>query len=637
MRGWSMKKSLLGLGFFCAFFATGAGKVDNLEQLRRFYNLTPEYDNVPSEQVTVAIFDSGFNDIIEKDQETGKLLIKPGALPASAVLIDDYSEFVPGTKFVPLKEHNHGGMMAQTVWAMTGNNPLGPKIILMNVSNPINLGDAITASIALGVDIIVNSQNFEYGGDFNGLGFLNAKVNEATANGILWLNAAGNYHGSVINGKVGVSMKHKLRVNQDGALVEFALAWNGTKELQELGTDRDLDLIVTNSKGELVQAVTLKDGSTAYEMDNRRQVLTKAVRSSSGEEVIGDGRKTALHPYERFTLKLDRNDPRDPNDVYTMRVLKQGGLFNSTDTYRLTVQYRGDKNAIMDTNGRPVEPIALDPREVSRNREIMVPADNPNVVTIGDISPYCSVGPTLDGRMKPEIVLERSSVYLSTGDQAGLSSAANAMAGGMAVLFKAALLQYNMKLDRASFIQFMAAANGPDQTQRRLTKGNLPATAYPTSLEMVSNMSEQYRAIIQTIQNASPNTVFAPYVTEDGSIILGVNTHPSQINRIFTERLLSPYTNRLGEVDFYLTTLWDQRTQQMIPITALGDRFQLNGGQFRKNQPWESWASRGYKKSDFIEVRQLEFQEYRITGQRIPNLWKTPTQRQLREIVAGVR
>ncbi len=653
MRGCGMRKSLLGLGLFCAFFATGASRVDNLEELRRFYQLTPEYDNVPSEQITVAIFDSGFSDIVEKDPQSGKLLIKPGVLPASATVIDDYSELVPGAKYVPLKEHNHGGMMAQTVWAMTGNNPLGPKFILMNVSNPINLGDAVAASMAMGVDIIVNSQNFEYGGDFNGLGFLNAKVNEATASGILWLNAAGNYHGSVINGTYSVSMKHKLRVNQDGAVAEFALAWNGTKDQQELGTDRDLDLIVTNSKGELVQAVTLKDGTTTYEMDNRRQVLTKQAKAAvppptpDGETppvvvppiVVenGDARKTALHPYERFTLKLDRNDPRDPNDVYTMRVVKHGGLFNATDTYRITVQYRGDKNAVMDGNGRPVEPIALDPREVAQNREIMVPADNPNVVTVGDLSPYCSTGPTLDGRNKPEIVMARSSVYLSTGDQAGLSSAANAMAGGMAVNLMAALLPYNMKLTRESFIRFVESTNGPDQIQRRLTKGYLPSTAYPTSLEMVSNMSDEYRTIIQTIQGASPDTVFAPYVTDEGSIILGVNTHPSQISRIFTPTLLLPYANRLDEVDFYLTTRWDERAQTMTPITALGDRFQLNGGQFRKNYPWESWASRGYKKSDFIEVRQLEFQEYRTTGQRVSNMWKTPSQRQLREIVSGVR
>jgi hypothetical protein len=65
----------------------------------------------------------------------------------------------------------------------------------------------------------------------------------------------------------------------------------------------------------------------------------------------------------------------------------------------------------------------------------MVPADNPNVLTVGDMSPNSAKGPTVDGRIKPEILVEKSEVRFTNGLITSGTSNAAAMIAGASLVF----------------------------------------------------------------------------------------------------------------------------------------------------------------------------------------------------------
>src|SRR6476620_10129709 len=99
--------------------------------VRKQLGLGPEYENLRAvEQIKVDVLDYGFDGIDG---------VRP-FLPANTVLVEHYDPefvrrhdlgdpefrkgFAPGNK--------HGRAMAQIVWAVTGQGPLGPQFYLLN-------------------------------------------------------------------------------------------------------------------------------------------------------------------------------------------------------------------------------------------------------------------------------------------------------------------------------------------------------------------------------------------------------------------------------------------------------------------------------------------------------------------------
>jgi len=73
--------------------------------------------------------------------------------------------------------------------------------------------------------------------------------------------------------------------------------------------------------------------------------------------------------------------------------------------------------------------------DATGEEELYPPADDPRVITVGDLSPSSSIGPTADRRVKPEVLLEDSRAYFTDGDvSAGSSNAAAYFAGIVAIL-----------------------------------------------------------------------------------------------------------------------------------------------------------------------------------------------------------
>lgn len=391
------------------------------DQTRRRLGLLPAYASVPRiKAVKVAILDSGFAGVDGK---------RP-YLPANTIVVENYDPafvrkhglgdpaftrpFIPG--------ETHGRAMAQLVWAMCGNDPSGPQFYLLNANGPTLFRRAIRFAISQKADIILFSGNFEGGGNYDGKGPINAAVDEAIAAGIIWVNAAGNSGGRVYNGPVDIGSDGFVRfrgapfpsalrfINRfDENRVTVTLTWNDYRQTEDAGTDKDLDLIVEDANGAVVGASRL------------RQV--------PADKPAGEGE--TRNPRER--LVLSDLAAVSEGQEYRIRVKANGRNFGPTDRLRILVSSDQTAPFVNPKDGTSADPVEF--LDASQSGEIYPPADNSGVLTVGDTSASSSRGPTSDGRMKPDVVLDEATARFSNGaETVGASNAAAYFAGVVAIL-----------------------------------------------------------------------------------------------------------------------------------------------------------------------------------------------------------
>jgi hypothetical protein len=396
-----------------------AARLANAAEVRKRLGLLPEYENVPGiEAIKVAVLDYGFDGV-----GSGRAY-----LPENAVVVEHYDpELVRRHKlgdpdyrkaFEP--GNRHGRTMAQIVWAVTGFHPNGPKFYLLNASGPTMLRRAVRYAIEQKVDLILFSGSFEGGGNGDGRGPINRAVADALAAGILWVNAAGNYGHCVYNGPVRIDQDGYLRFRDgaDGTVLRFrnrvdentvtvTLTWNNYREQEDAGTDKDLDLYVEDPAGRRIGA------------SEKTQV--------SGDRVAGPNE--SRNPRERVVLT---DLPANLDLNYRIRVRARSRNFNWDDRIRVLVTASRDTYVDPATN-TPDEGVKF--FDATGREELFPPADNPLVLTVGDSSPASAVGPTTDGRVKPDVILEDSRAFFSNGEvSVGSSNAAAYIAGVVAVL-----------------------------------------------------------------------------------------------------------------------------------------------------------------------------------------------------------
>jgi hypothetical protein len=407
-----------------------ASRLADAEAVRARLGLDRDYEGIASvESVKVAVLDYGFEGI-----DDGRAY-----LPASAVIVEHYDPalvvrfglgdpayrkgFEPGNR--------HGRLMAQIVWAVTGFRPGGPTFYLLNANGPTMLRRAVRYAIERKVDVILFCGSFEGGGNGNGRGPINQSVSEAVAAGILWVNAAGNYGGRVYNGPVRVLPEGYLRLRDgsdiaslrfrnriDENTVTVTLTWNDYREQEDAGTDKDLDLDVENWAGRIVGK-------------SEKVQVSGTSRATGGD--------TTRNPRERLVLaKLPASPvvPTDPDYCYRIRIRAKSGRFTMAD--RLRVLVTSSRDVYLPASGEAPR-AAVEFLDATGQGELYPPADHPLVLTVGDRDPSSSLGPTADGRLKPDVVLDDSRAYFSDGDvTAGSSNAAAYVAGVVAVLRAAA-------------------------------------------------------------------------------------------------------------------------------------------------------------------------------------------------------
>jgi hypothetical protein len=393
-----------------------AARVVNPDDARRKLGLLPNYPNLPHLKfVKVAVLDSGFEGFDGK---------RP-YLPADTVIVEHYDPdavrrwglgdpdyrkpFAPGNP--------HGRLMAQLVWATAGGAPDGPHFYLLNANGPTLFRRAVRFAVEAKVDVILFSGSFEGAGNYDGRGPINAAVDDAVAAGILWVNAAGNYGGSVYNGGVEVGPGGDVRLGPaahtglrfrnrlDENAVTVTLTWNDYRDAEDAGTDKDLDLVVEDAQGRAVGRSELRQ-------------LGKGL-------VAGEGQ--TKNPRERLTLTdLAAGE-------YRIRVKARTLNFGPRDRLRVLLTSARTAPLLDPDTGRPLVPVEF--LDATRGGEIYPPADHPGVITVGDASPASSVGPTADGRVKPDVIVADSVARFSNGEEtAGASNAAAYFAGVAAVM-----------------------------------------------------------------------------------------------------------------------------------------------------------------------------------------------------------
>ena len=292
--------------------------------------------NFRGQGVKIAVLDNGFAGL---DQSKGKQL-------PSTVQLD------AGTGN-SAQETPHGTKMAEIAWALATGAPAwtkvsqGPELLLFNANGFSNFEHSVDAAIKAGANIILYSQVWEYGGNGDGLGFINKVVKRATDAGILWLNAAGNNGKSTWSGSLmrkgdkvvlpygGESLR--LRVSQPATPVKIVLAWNDFRDTPEYRTNQDLDLIVEDCRGKEITASRLiQDGSNAEKQEGH---------SAHAREYV----RTSLEP-----------------GVYCLKVLAKSTSLPATTRLRVTVD--GSEVELLDRNF---------------DHQLLIPADNPDVIVVG--------------------------------------------------------------------------------------------------------------------------------------------------------------------------------------------------------------------------------------------------------------
>ena len=390
--------------------------------VRTRLGLLPAYDDLTRvESIKVAVLDYGFE---------GMGRGRP-YLPEGAVVVEHYEpEFVRRNGLgdpqyrKPFEPGNsHGRTMAQIVWAVTGSRSKGPKFFLLNANGPTMLRRAVRYAIEERVDLILFSGSFEGGGDGDGRGPINRVVSDAVGAGIIWINAAGNYGHRVYNGPIRpladgylrlrdgsdvASLRLKNRVDENTLTV--TLTWNDYRGDEDSGTNKDLDLYVEDWAG-------------------------RRVGSGEKVQVAGDraaGSDESRNPRERVVLTDLAANPDAADSTYRIRVRAKSGRFAADDRIRILVTATHEGYVPVGGNA-PVD--AIEFVDASGSGEVFPPADHPLVLTVGDGSPGSSIGPTADGRIKPEVIIEDSRAYFTDGQaSAGSSNAAAYFAGIVAVL-----------------------------------------------------------------------------------------------------------------------------------------------------------------------------------------------------------
>lgn len=399
-----------------------AAKLLDADAMRRKLGLDRYFPLPGITNLKIAVLDHGFAGMDSK---------RP-YLPDTTVVVEHYDpEFVrrfdlgdPAYRKSFTPANPHGRTMAQIIWAMTGADPRGPQFYLLNANGPTLFRRAVRYAIEQKVDLILFSGHFEGAGNLDGRGPINAIVDQAIAAGILWINAAGNTGGRVWNGRVRITEDGWLALGTgtdptalrfrnllDENTITLILTWNDYRDEEDAGTDKDLDLYVEDGDGRVIGSSTLR-------------------------QVSGDRKPEAnetRNPRERLVLTdLPASATRD----YRVRVRYRAGTFTTNDRIRLLLTAGRNFPMTDPRTGKLAEAVRF--LDASGWGEIYPPADHRRVITVGSTSRESSVGPTADGRTKPDIFLDASHARFSNGDETDGSSNAAAYFAGVAAVLKAA-------------------------------------------------------------------------------------------------------------------------------------------------------------------------------------------------------
>ncbi|MGZ3693884.1 MAG: S8 family serine peptidase [Bdellovibrionota bacterium] len=372
-------------------FATERGaRFQNLDRMIEDLNLRPYFSEgeAPRKHLKIAIFDNGF---AGASKEIGNSLPRNTKIHRGPVAQQG-------------EEETHGFYMARILWSMlslggTDNRYAPVEFHLYNTFGYTNLKAAVDDAVRNKIDIVLYSQTWEYGGNFDGRGFINKLIDKAIDSGILWVNNSGNVGGTTYNSRIQTGEDDWVQLPDHNQSVEVrceknpakecilraVLSWNDFSDDVEKGSDKDLDFVLADDTLNVIQSSSL--------------IQTK-------ENVERPG--TSKYPREIITAKVKPG-------LYLLRVKNRSKNFSGSDRLRIVVN--GD---------------SLSMARNDQNESLLPPADNARAITVGAIdSERTSISSQL---RKPEL-WTNSLVSLSKEENfKGTSNSAAMVAAGAAVL-----------------------------------------------------------------------------------------------------------------------------------------------------------------------------------------------------------
>lgn len=479
----------------------------NLSQIASDIGLD-QYRNVTSKKtLKIAILDLGFRD---HQSHIGK------TLPAGT----KYHQPAKQT-FDPAQEDLHGTVMAQIASGLLKEVAprLDYELHLFNAYLYTNLAESIKEIVNGNFDVVLYSQVWEYGGNNDGRGFINRLVNQATANGTIWINAAGNYGTTTYRGPIlrdandWVKLPGKnnsVTVRCDKSAVKFGengkckmrlvLTWNSFADDQSIGTDKDLDFVLEDDVGKQIGNSVLK------------QVTTEA-------DVV-QGQST-LYPREVIQAEVKPG-------TYYVRIKDRSKNFTKRDQLRVLLNNDHFANLVSMPDATPGE-------------SILAPADNESVITVGGSDAEKSGYSVSTG--KPEILVN-SAIELSGSNKVAYgSSNAAAITYVAAALLKAV----DPSLTRGRMLSLLQASSAgiapmgqgtglPIEVLNFEPTGNncFRLTNLPFYPKILSSISQETRTFV--VDTSAGPKVFTP-------------DDPFALAEEFGVRL-----NRMGEDDMVVVT-----------------------------------------------------------------------------------
>lgn len=347
-------------------------------------------------KIKVAILDNGFNGY---ESVLGKSL--PADTKYHPGKASD-ADKIPDPSF-------HGLFMAQIVTALIKESGAKAEfeLHLFNAFGYTKFADAVETVAREPFDVVLYSQVWEYGGNGDGKGFINALVDKAVAAGVIWINATGNFgHLTRLapveskksgddefvvfrnsKGKASDSVTvHCQMPAKETCNLRLVLSWNDFKDDPETGTDKDLDVILLDGKNNQIA------------IGDRNQRL----KSDPSDP------KSSIIPRELVEQAI-------PSGSYKIRVKNKSKNFDpAKDQLRITV------------SGRAIELAGATTGET-----LLPPADNAGVITFGAADDFQT---NVSKKMGRPDVYVKSLVKLKDGSDPFSTSNAAAMGAALAVL-----------------------------------------------------------------------------------------------------------------------------------------------------------------------------------------------------------
>jgi len=363
----------------------------NLNQIKKELNLTSYYGKRfrNAQKLKIAIFDNGFKGL---EEVLGK------KLPAT-------TKYHAGPVVAPEPQETHGLYMAMLFYQLVTNEGANEEYApsefhLYNTFGYSNFKAAVEDAISQKIDLILYSQTWEYGGNNDGNGFINALVNQATDAGIFWINNTGNFGDTTYNSSINTLTDDWVDLaGQNNALelrcaenptkkcnIRLVLSWNDFSDNVNEGSDKDLDFVLTDDTLNIIQGSSLIQSKNPKE---ERPGYTK-------------------YPREIITAEIKPG-------AYFVRVKNRSKNFTHKDRLRITA------------SGDFVKMERFDNQE-----SLLPPADNSSVITVGALDSEKS---SFSVKLKKPELLTNSLVSLNKEENyKGSSNSAAMVAAGITIL-----------------------------------------------------------------------------------------------------------------------------------------------------------------------------------------------------------